>query len=37
MDKMIIQGGVPLGGSVALGGSKNASLSIMMALLLGRL
>jgi UDP-N-acetylglucosamine 1-carboxyvinyltransferase len=31
MDKMIIHGGVPLRGSVALSGSKNAALPIMMA------
>jgi len=31
MDKMIIRGGVPLRGSVALSGSKNACLPIMMA------
>jgi UDP-N-acetylglucosamine 1-carboxyvinyltransferase len=31
MDKMIIRGGVPLRGSIALSGSKNASLPIMMA------
>ncbi len=34
MEKMIIQGGVPLRGSVALSGSKNAALPIMMASLL---
>src|SRR5271155_1366880 len=31
MDKMIIRGGVPLRGSIALSGSKNAALPIMMA------
>src|SRR6266851_4417693 len=31
MDKMIILGGVPLRGSIALSGSKNAALPIMMA------
>jgi UDP-N-acetylglucosamine 1-carboxyvinyltransferase len=34
MDKMIIHGGVPLSGTVALSGSKNAALPILMASLL---
>ena len=34
MDKMIIHGGVPLRGAVALSGSKNATLPILMASLL---
>jgi len=34
MDKMVIHGGVPLRGTVALSGSKNASLPIMMAAVL---
>src|SRR5882672_2536246 len=34
MEKMIIQGGVPLRGSVAISGSKNAALPILMASIL---
>jgi UDP-N-acetylglucosamine 1-carboxyvinyltransferase len=34
MDKMVIHGGVPLSGTVALSGSKNAALPIMIASLL---
>jgi UDP-N-acetylglucosamine 1-carboxyvinyltransferase len=34
MDKIVIQGGAPLAGEVAVSGSKNATLPIMMAALL---
>ncbi len=34
MDKIVIEGGVPLSGEVAVSGSKNAALPIMMASLL---
>ena len=34
MDKIYVRGGIPLGGSIRVSGSKNASLAIMAACLL---
>ena len=34
MDKLIIEGGVPLQGSIQVSGAKNAALPILMACLL---
>ncbi len=36
MDKIVIQGGVPLNGTVSVRGAKNAALPILFATLLGR-